>query len=275
MRGPYRGVDQNRARHADRDGGNTEYARARPDGMRGHRRLLGYPRVTTLRFVNGASFTAPKDGAATSYRAMRNVGKAVFDALRGARPADGATDEEPEARVGRRLYWVGAARQPRREGTVVAVYRESRDQSARSVLVIDVRWDPPSASDRPRGPLSLGIPVARVGTAGWGWVDDPDPVRSVDALPNATPSFEDHLGVALRKRFGIAVRQIRKSQGLSQECLAMACGLHRTFIGAVERGQTNVSLATLGRLAEGLRVSVSHLAAEAESLALDVRQGHR
>jgi hypothetical protein len=36
-----------------------------------------------------------------------------------------------------------------------------------------------------------------------------------------------------------------------------------------------VSLATLGRLAEGLGVSVSHLAAEAESLVLDVRQGRR
>jgi transcriptional regulator with XRE-family HTH domain len=55
----------------------------------------------------------------------------------------------------------------------------------------------------------------------------------------------------------------------------MACGLHRTFVGAVERGETNVSLATLGRLAEGLGVSVSHLAAEAESLVLDVRQGRR
>jgi transcriptional regulator with XRE-family HTH domain len=69
----------------------------------------------------------------------------------------------------------------------------------------------------------------------------------------------------LRERFGFAVRRIRKSHGLSQERLALACDLHRTFIGAVERGETNVSLATLGRLAKGLGVSVAQLAAEAES----------
>jgi transcriptional regulator with XRE-family HTH domain len=66
-------------------------------------------------------------------------------------------------------------------------------------------------------------------------------------------------------RFGNAVRRIRKARSLSQERLAIACGLHRTFVGAVERGETNVSLETLERLARGLGVSVAHLAAEAES----------
>ncbi len=51
----------------------------------------------------------------------------------------------------------------------------------------------------------------------------------------------------------------RKKLGISQEELATRSGLHRTYIGAIERGERNVSLATLELIAEGLGVKPSEL----------------
>jgi DNA-binding XRE family transcriptional regulator len=221
-----------------------------------------------LQFVCNGSFAVPNEPSLATYHRAPQTGwrRAISDAPRRDRLVDLGLDDGSGARVGRRLYWAGSARQPRREGTVVAVYRESRDESVEGVVVIDVRWDPPLPSERPRGPLSLGIPVERVGTSGWGWVDRPDLPPSTTARPNAVLDSGGQLALPLPERFGNAVRRIRTLQGLSQERLATACGLHRTFIGAVERGETNISLATLARLAKGLDVSVSHLVGEAESV---------
>ena len=55
------------------------------------------------------------------------------------------------------------------------------------------------------------------------------------------------------------VRALRKEKGLSQEELANSCGLHRTYIGSVERGERNVTLSTLEALAEALDVTVIDL----------------
>jgi transcriptional regulator with XRE-family HTH domain len=63
-------------------------------------------------------------------------------------------------------------------------------------------------------------------------------------------------------RVGRAVRQLRKQLGYSQETFAAACGVHRTFVGAVERAEVNVTLASLERLASGLEVDVARLFAE-------------
>lgn len=55
------------------------------------------------------------------------------------------------------------------------------------------------------------------------------------------------------------VREYRLKQGLSQEELAEKCGLHRTYIGSVERAERNVTLSTLEVLSHTLNVSISYL----------------
>lgn len=60
--------------------------------------------------------------------------------------------------------------------------------------------------------------------------------------------------VALRKTVAVNVRSLRKSRGLSQEAFADLCGLHRTYVGAIERAERNVSLDNLFRLAAALGI---------------------
>jgi len=60
---------------------------------------------------------------------------------------------------------------------------------------------------------------------------------------------------------GDNVRRIRVARGLSQEELAEQLGVHRTFMGAVERGERNLTLRSVERLAAGLGVDPSSLVA--------------
>ena len=50
----------------------------------------------------------------------------------------------------------------------------------------------------------------------------------------------------------IRIREMRTCRGWSQEELAARCGLHRTYIGAVERTERNITLRTLARIADAL-----------------------
>ena len=59
--------------------------------------------------------------------------------------------------------------------------------------------------------------------------------------------------------FGKQVKKIRQQNGLSQEGLALLCGLDRSYIGGVERGERNVSLINLYKIAKALNISLSDL----------------
>lgn len=67
------------------------------------------------------------------------------------------------------------------------------------------------------------------------------------------------LDVKLRDILAENMRAYRQQHGISQEALAEACGLHRTYIGSVERAERNVTLRTLATLAEALGISVPQL----------------
>ncbi|HEY0217337.1 MAG TPA: helix-turn-helix transcriptional regulator [Cellulomonas sp.] len=58
----------------------------------------------------------------------------------------------------------------------------------------------------------------------------------------------------LQQRVGGAVRRIRRDRGLSQEELADELGMHRTYVGGVERGERNLTLRSVEALASGLGV---------------------
>ena len=60
-------------------------------------------------------------------------------------------------------------------------------------------------------------------------------------------------------KFGSRVRELRKASGVTQEGLAEACGLDRTYIGGIERGERNVSLRNIDLIARALGVPLSRL----------------
>jgi transcriptional regulator with XRE-family HTH domain len=62
-----------------------------------------------------------------------------------------------------------------------------------------------------------------------------------------------------RRVFAKRLRQIRQAKGLSQEALAGLAGLHRTYVGSVERSERNVSIDNMARLAQALEVDISEL----------------
>ena len=59
----------------------------------------------------------------------------------------------------------------------------------------------------------------------------------------------------VRRQFGESLRRLRRKQGLSQESLALACDLDRTYIGGIERGERNPSLVNIVKIARALGVS--------------------
>lgn len=63
---------------------------------------------------------------------------------------------------------------------------------------------------------------------------------------------------------GRAIRAARQKLGTSQEALAAEADLHRTYLGAVERGERNITILSLTRIAGALGVRASSLRAEAE-----------
>jgi transcriptional regulator with XRE-family HTH domain len=63
----------------------------------------------------------------------------------------------------------------------------------------------------------------------------------------------------IRVRFGKAVRRKRQELGVSQEAFADMCELDRTYIGGIERGERNVALVNIEKIAKTLRLSIAQL----------------
>ena len=63
----------------------------------------------------------------------------------------------------------------------------------------------------------------------------------------------------IKKAFGERVRALRHTKGLSQEGLGLACELDRTYIGGVERGERNIGLVNIHKIARALGISPKEL----------------
>lgn len=60
-------------------------------------------------------------------------------------------------------------------------------------------------------------------------------------------------------RFGQRVRELRRAKALSQEGFAAECGLDRTYVGGIERGERNLALRNIDLIARTLGISLSEL----------------
>jgi len=65
--------------------------------------------------------------------------------------------------------------------------------------------------------------------------------------------------VTVQRQFGERVRELRLARELSQEELASRAGLHRTYLGGIERGERNPALKNIAAIAEALGVPVREL----------------
>jgi transcriptional regulator with XRE-family HTH domain len=63
----------------------------------------------------------------------------------------------------------------------------------------------------------------------------------------------------LQKQVGMRLRALRDERGLSQEALAAACNLHRTYIGLIERGERSLSMPAIEIIAKALEVAPARL----------------
>jgi len=64
---------------------------------------------------------------------------------------------------------------------------------------------------------------------------------------------------AIEKRFGHHIRALREAKSISQEELAYRAGMHRTYLGGIERGERNPALKNISALAKALEVDISEL----------------
>lgn len=70
---------------------------------------------------------------------------------------------------------------------------------------------------------------------------------------------------SLAERVGALVRHLRSAAGLSQEEFAHRCGLHRTYMGAIERGEKTMTIATADKLCQALGLTLSQFFAHLEN----------
>lgn len=78
---------------------------------------------------------------------------------------------------------------------------------------------------------------------------------------------DENLAKPLLLALGQKIRELRVEQGFSQEAFADKCGVHRTFMGTVERGESNLSFSNIVRVATTLNVTLSTLFRDLETRA--------
>ncbi len=76
---------------------------------------------------------------------------------------------------------------------------------------------------------------------------------------STTIGWVQEQGSAFQARLGSRIRELRLARGYAQEAFADACGLHRTHISLLERGQLDVKMGTLLKVSAALKVSLSDL----------------
>lgn len=70
----------------------------------------------------------------------------------------------------------------------------------------------------------------------------------------------------LANKFGELIKQIRKEKGISQEELGFRSNVHRTYIGMIERGEKNITLENIEKIAKGLGVSMKLIFEQLEKI---------
>ena len=63
----------------------------------------------------------------------------------------------------------------------------------------------------------------------------------------------------IKTKLGLEIRKVRLAKGYSQEKLAEISKLHRTYIGGVERGERNIGIVNLQKIADSLEIKISEL----------------
>jgi len=63
----------------------------------------------------------------------------------------------------------------------------------------------------------------------------------------------------IRQKFGEKIRKLRRAKGLSQEELAFRAGVHRNYLGGIERGERNPALDNIAAIGKALGVDLSEL----------------
>ncbi len=82
--------------------------------------------------------------------------------------------------------------------------------------------------------------------------------------PPLIPTFSDAALPSLALRFGRLVRRLRNEAGWSQEEFAFRVGVHRTYVGAIERGEKTVTIETAAKIARALQMTLARLFADLE-----------
>lgn len=63
----------------------------------------------------------------------------------------------------------------------------------------------------------------------------------------------------INKMFGARIVALRKKAGITQEELSFRCGIHRAYMGTIERGEKSVTLDTVVKIANGLNIEIKEL----------------